>query len=358
MPIIYRYLVRETLKYFAIITLMVIGIYVAVDFFEKVDDFMEAGLPFTRVFRFFLFKIPFIVAQITPVGFLLAILVVFGLMNKNNEMTALRTSGVNVAFLLKPILSMGFLFSLFLLFMAEVVVPITVADANYIWQREVRKEKAVTAEGKNIWIKGERSIIHIKLYTVVDNTIRGVTLNFFDPDFRLSRRIDAYEGRFENGRWRLFDIMEQTLDRAEDRYQTVFVDERFETLGFVPDDLKRVTKKSEEMGFKELLAYIRKVEAEGYDATIYRVDLYAKFSFPLVCFVLSFVGAGISFRGRLKDGLPMSITYGIGIAFLYWIFYSFCVSLGYAEMLPPLIAVTTANFVFLCFGGMILINTD
>ncbi len=358
MPIVYKYLVRETVKYFAVITLMVIGIYVAVDFFEKIDDFMEAGLPLTKVVSFFLFKIPFIVAQITPVGFLLAILVVFGLMNKNNEITALKTSGVSVFFLLKPILSMGLLFSLFLFFMAEAVVPITVVNANHIWQREVRKEKAVTSEGKNIWIKGDHSIIHIKHYTPVDDTIRGVTINFFDKDFKLARRIDARKGRFEQGRWRLNDIMEQEREGNAERYRTKFADERFETLGFIPDDLNRVAKNSEEMGFKELLSYIRKVEAEGYDATIYQVDLYAKFSFPLVCFVLSVVGAGISFKGRLKDGLPVSITYGIGTAFLYWIFYSFCVSLGYGEMLPPVIAVGTANFIFLCLGGLILINAD
>ena len=49
-------------------------------------------------------------------------------------------------------------------------------------------------------------------------------------------------------------------------------------------------------------------------------------------------------------GLPVIIALGIGTAFLYWIFYSFCLSLGYGEMLPPAIAAWTANLVFLCFS--------
>ena len=51
---------------------------------------MEAGLPFSKAFIFFFFNIPFIISQITPIGILLAVLVVFGLMSKNNEIIALK----------------------------------------------------------------------------------------------------------------------------------------------------------------------------------------------------------------------------------------------------------------------------
>ena len=47
MPILYRYIVREVIKTFALMLAMVIGIYLAVDFFEKIDDFLEVGIPLT-----------------------------------------------------------------------------------------------------------------------------------------------------------------------------------------------------------------------------------------------------------------------------------------------------------------------
>ena len=358
MSIINRYLTREILKYFAIILAMVIGIYVAVDFFEKIDDFMESGLPLSKALTFFLFKTPLIVAQITPVGILLAVLVVLGLMNKNNEMIALKSSGVSVYYLLKPILLLGFLFSILLFLLSEIIVPITVVRANDIWRREVRQEAAVTSDEKNLWIKGNRKITHIKYYQTVKQTIYGITLNYFDNNFILIRRLDARKGIYHQGRWQLYDIMEQKLSKADGKYQIIFYEDRFEDLDFKPDDLKRVIKKSEEMSFKELWFYIHRIEDEGYDATTLKVDLYAKFAFPFVCFILCIVGVGIALRSRIKEGLPVSIVYGIGIAFLYWIFYSFCVSLGYGEMLPPLIAVGTANFVFLCFGTLIVLHAD
>ena len=71
MTIISRYLTREIIKLFVLILAMVIGIYVTVDFFEKIDDFMEKGVPVTRAFVMFVFKSPFIISQIPPLFFLM-----------------------------------------------------------------------------------------------------------------------------------------------------------------------------------------------------------------------------------------------------------------------------------------------
>lgn len=358
MPIIYRYLAIQISKYFGIVLVSVIGIYVVVDFFEKIDDFMEAGLPLSKAFVFFLFKIPFIVAQIIPVCILLAVLIVFGLMTRNNEIVALKSAGVRIYYLLKPVLIIGLFFSIILFFLFEVIVPITMAKSNQIWLREVRKESIVISKEKNIWIKGNRMITHAKYYNPTEKALFGVVLNKFDEDFRLIRRVDAKKGVYRQGKWFLYEVMEQNLNKENMNYDVTFHEKRVEKFNFLPDDLKRVIKKSEEMTFKELLAYIKKVEAEGYNATIYRVDLYAKTAFPFVCIIMCMVGTGITVRGKIKEGLPVVIAYGIGIAFLYWIFYSFCLSLGYGEMLPPWIAAWTANLVFLCFGALTLMNAE
>ena len=109
------------------------------------------------------------------------------------------------------------------------------------------------------------------------------------------------------------------------------------------------------MGLAELGRYIRKVEREGYGATRYRVDYHSKIAAPFVCIFLSVLGAGIALRGNMREGMPVSITYGLGIAFLYWIFNSFCLSLGYAEMMPPVIAAWLANLVFFSIAGFLLL---
>jgi len=150
--------------------------------------------------------------------------------------------------------------------------------------------------------------------------------------------------------------MEQVLDTKKGKYNITFRNNKTEKLNLLPENLNTVAKKSEEMTFRELYAYIKKVEAEGYDATIYQVDLYAKIAFPFICIIMCMVGTGLAARGTVREGMPVVIAYGIGTAFIYWIFYSFCLSLGYGEMLPPAIAAWTSNLVFFQFWSADIIK--
>jgi lipopolysaccharide export system permease protein len=358
MKILYLYLARESLRYFVIILSMVIGIYIAVDFFEKIDDFMETGVPISRALLYFLLKIPSIVAQIIPVCVMLTLVILFGMMNRNNEIVALKSNGISVYSLFKPALFAGIGSCMVLFFLAEAVVPLTMAKANRIWLGEVRKKPVMISKTKNIWIKDNRSITHIKYYNSAKNTLSGVTINYFGNNFKLVGRIDAEKGFFHQGKWILQSVMEQKFDPSRDNHVVEFYDEKETDLGYRPDDFNRVVKKADEMNIFELMAYIRRVEDEGYDATHYRVDLNAKIAFPVICIIMSMVGTGIAVNHKIKDALPVAVAIGIGIVFVFWIFYSFCLSLGYGEMLPPFIAAWAANIVFLCFGGLALIYAE
>ena len=358
MNIIVRFISREIVKYFSLVLVMVIGIYVAVDFLEKVDDFMEAGIGLSRMVTFFIYEIPFIVSQIAPVALLLAVLIAFGLMSKHNEIIALKSSGISIYYLIRPVLVIGIGFSLGLGVLSELIVPATRVKANHIWRQEVRKEAAIASREKNIWVKGNRSILHIKYYNPATGTINGVSLNRFDDAFRLVMRLDARSGKFENGLWQLSDVIRQRFAKDIRPPLVKLAEAVAIDLELVPADLSRVVKKSDEMGFVELHRYIRKVEAEGYDAVKYRTDLHAKFAFPLVCVIMCLAGIGIAVRGNTRGSLPISIAFGIGLAFLYWVFSSFCMSLGYGEMLPPWIAAWMANFLFFCFCGFLLLNAE
>ena len=75
MSILDRYLIKEIIKHFAIVLVAGTGIYLVVDFFENVDNFLAAGLTVMRMFQFLQLKLPLITVQITPVGILLAVLI-------------------------------------------------------------------------------------------------------------------------------------------------------------------------------------------------------------------------------------------------------------------------------------------
>lgn len=354
MKLIHRYLTSEVLRIFIIILTMVVGLVMVVDYLSNLDEFVESGIAGSRVLAFVLLKIPFMLVLIIPVGLLLSIQIVFGLMSKNNELAALKSGGVSIYFLIKPLIGLGVLLSITIFVLSNSLVPGTIRKANEIQRVEIRKHAAVATRAQNIWIKGDRSIAHIHYYHVLQKTAYGLTLSFFDAEFRLARRLDARQGVPHEGRWELTDVIEQIRSPETGKYKIRFHQRLFEPIHLETEDLNRVSRRSEEMSLKDLRDYIRKVEAEGYDATPYRVDFQAKIAFPFVSVIFCLLGIGIAARDKMRIGMPLSVSAGIASAFLYWILYSFCLSLGYGGWLPAVPAAWSANFIFLCAGLIVL----
>ncbi len=358
MTILDRYLVKEILKYFVIVLAVVVGLYLIVEFFNKADNFLEAGLSISRLIRYFQLKLPQIIVQITPIGILLAVLVAFGLMNKHNEIIALKSGGVSIYFLLRAVLAIAVFLSILLFFLSEVVVPITINKANRIWLNEVKKNPVLATRRNNIWIKGNRTIYFIKYFNPQNQSISGVTLNYFDKAFKLKKRIDATRGVYQKSKWILTDSMEQVRDEKSATYAVRIYPQQAVDIDLLPEDLKGVFKKSDEMNVAELISYIREVELEGYDATTFRVDLHARFAFPVLSIIVCIIGIGIGVKRKGREGPSVSIALGAAMVFLYWVLHSFCVSLGYGGLLPPIIAAWISNIIFSCYAVLNLLNAE
>lgn len=358
MSVLARYVTREIIHHCCVVLAAVAAIFLAVDFFENIDDFLEAGVSMAPALGYFLFRIPYIIAQVLPIGLLLAILITFGIMSKRNELIALKSNGVSVFHLFKPVAALGILCTLLLFCLSERVVPAAMARANRIWLQDVEKVSTLAIQEKNIWLKGDHAIFNITQYDPVNQVMYGFSAHYMNDRFQLIRRLDAEQGQYVDNQWVFENLLSQELNPTNGQPDVSYHDRQALTIELLPDDLKQVAKSSDEMSFQELFELIQKVETEGYDATRYRVDLHTKIAFPAVCLIMCFIGTGISVRGKLKEGLPVIIAYGMAIAFLYWIVLSFCVSLGYGEILPPVVAAWAANLLFLCGGGLLLMNAE
>ena len=296
MTILYRYVTREILTSFLIVLTAVLSIYMAIDFIEKIDNFLEAGVPASRCVTYLLYKLPLIFVQIAPVGFLLSILVALGLMSKNHEVIALKSCGIGKSRLLNPTLVLGVLFCGGLFVVGEMLVPVFMAKANQIWLQEVRKKNIYASRPNDIWMRAGRQIIHIKQYAPAEKRVSGITIHTFDDNFRLIQRIDAPSGAFDNSRWQLTDAVVQIFGDDGGAHQLELHDTLAVDIDLNPDDLAQAAKRSDEMGLAELGHYIEKVEGEGYTATRYRVDYHSKIATPFVCIFLSVLGVAIALR--------------------------------------------------------------
>jgi len=355
MTILDRYISQQIIRYFGATFALVTVIYMIADFFEKIDNLMESGLPVSKAALYFLSRIP--VEHLIPASTLLSVMVVFGLMNKHNEIIALKTGGVSIYRLMKAPFVLGVLFSLVLLMFSEILLPIVRSNANRIWLEEV-KNVQVNAQRQDIWLKGQRAIYHIQFFDPVRMRAFDVSLSFFDADFKITRRIDAREGEYLEEQWVFSDVMEQVRHPEDGSFAVRNLDQLILPLDFEPLDLKHVVKDSDEMSLPELADYIQTAKSEGYDATPYRVDLHAKIAYPLVCVILSIIAVSIAGRGRRGENLAIVVVTGIGLAFCFWALHGFSLSLGYAGMLPPLIAAWLPNFIYFFTAAVLLMRAE
>ncbi len=355
MTLVSRYICRQILGYFVAALFIVVFVYLAIDFFARIDKFLAASARWESIGAYFLLKTPLIISQMIPLCLLLAVLVTFGLMKKNNELTALESCGINPASLLRPVFVIGISMSVALFIFSEVVVPISTAKANMVSAKARGKKRYIASVRENIWIRFPGGIFHARFFDPKDKSLLGVTIYEFDQDFRMTRRYDARRAAFQKEGWVLYSCMVQQASAPGGFFNAKFHDKVKVGLDISPKELSMVEQKPEEMSFLSLAAYIRRMEAEGYDASRFKVDLWAKTAFPGVCLIVALIGAGIPLRRKRPGGTAASFAYGIIVAFSYWTVYSFFISLGYGGIFPPWLSAWGTNILFLAGAGFLLL---
>jgi lipopolysaccharide export system permease protein len=77
--------------------------------------------------------------------------------------------------------------------------------------------------------------------------------------------------------------------------------------------------------------------------------LNKKLAFPLISAVLALIAVPIAL-GTRRGGIPLAVTLGVAVCFLYQISMYFSRTLGLSGTLPPLLSAWTANLIFSLFG--------
>jgi len=341
-----RYLSREFLKFFLLVLLSFVLLFLIVDFFEKLAFLLRKSASFEQALSYFFFRIPMMISFTIPAAVLLSALLTFGSLSRNSEIVAMRANGISLYRSSVPLLILSFLIALFTFVFSELITPYTNAKAEYIRRVDIqKKELQGIFQQEQIWYRGARGIYSFKLFDPERNVLQGITLNYLDRQMRLFMRVDAERALWERDHWIFYNLLIVRFDAAGfpimERYQEKILD-----LPEKPTDFQIIQKDSEQMGYFELRKYVRKIRSEGFDATRYLADLHGKIAFPFVCILLAIIGISFSLKTERSGGLAGSLFVGLIIGFSYWILFAFAMSLGRSGKIPPLLAAWLANLIF------------
>ena len=346
MRVISRYIFVELAKIIAICIGVFVALYLVVDFFERIDDFIEAELPLSLAVQFFFLKLPLIVQQGIPMGVLMGTLITLGLMARTNELMALKASGVSPVFVVGPVLVFAFILSVLDFAFSEYLVPLTSTRTNYIWNVKVKDRPVPTSfSQEKIWYKSGHVLYNIRVLHPKERLLEGVTIYMFDSNFHLTKRLDAKRGQWDGQSWIFADgiCIQRT---ANGDFSTEKFHRRRVELDQRPQDFQHLEKAVEEMTIGELGRYVARIRSEGYDATRYRVDFHAKISFPFTPVVMALLGIAVALYQGKRGGIAVGVAVSVALAFLYVLIFQLVLSLGYTGNLQPVVAAWTPNIFF------------
>ncbi|HOD34485.1 MAG TPA: LPS export ABC transporter permease LptG [Syntrophales bacterium] len=346
MTIISRYITREFLVLFSLVLLSFLSIYLIVDFFERIRMFLSNHATIGQMASYFLYTLPMVVAQAVPVSVLLATLLTFGMFSKNHELVALKASGISMYRAAVPVLSMAAVACVLVFFLNEFVTPYTNQMARQIKLVEIQKQKKTGVFKQNqVWFRAKNSIYSFTIFDPEKNTLQGISINYFNSDFTLTKRIDARSASWAGDHWTFSDVL---VTRFPEGQPPVIekIDSMVADIPEEPSDFQVVQKSADEMGYVELQRYIQKIREEGYDVTRYETDLHGKIAFTLVSIFVVMIGIAFSMRPERSGGVAQGITAGLIIGFSYWILFALCISLGRSGTLAPMLSAWLPNLIF------------
>jgi len=323
------------------------GIYLLIDFFEKVDDFISAGAPPALYFTYFLSTLPLIIVQLTALALLMGAFMTIGGLSRSGELTAMRAGGLSLLRITRPLLLAAVAITALIILVQEMVLPLSTRYTREVFDQRIRGNQEITTTRHQIWLRVDNRIIHIGQADPDSGELRQVTYYSVDPLFRVSNRVDAAYARFKDNAWTLHKVVERTFDpdSGEMASSRQSAEAPF-ALGKMPDDFRSTDLRQWELNFFDLRRLVRQLQNEGSDPTRYRVDMHSHLASPFACLVMVLLGIPFALQRGRNSSLAMGIVVSIATGVTYFILHSMTIAFGYSGILPPFVATWAANVLF------------
>lgn len=359
MILLNRYLITQFAKNFALVASGFIAIYLIIDFLDKSDNFREAGKPLGTTLQFFLLNIPFILDQLGPVLILLSGVITLGILNHNNELTAMKAGGIPLKNIIKPLIAAGICSTLLFLIMAQWLLPQTISTTNQIWHEEIQGKVPLGVHRNNrFYYKGSEGFYSFEW---PDST------KYAFKNFSYSRWNEAYNLRsMITSKWAVWDNKEWTLTHGqvqEKRGRAEYTTEDFETLDIPlpesPEHFFIPEYRSAELSITGLFRDIFKKESDTGQTEAW-ANFFGRISYILLGLPLLLLGLPILIIVYTKWGrdLSLAIPASCGIAFIAWGGWGALQSLAKAGYLSPFFAASAIHLFFAIFGLILLRNQE
>jgi len=341
-----RYILQKFLTTFVFMVLLIVAVVLAIDFAEKLDDFIEKKAPLDQVLlRYYLNYAPFIANLLTPICVFLAVIFVTSKLTQDTETTAILCSGVSFYRFLAPYLVGAGLLAAGSFYLNGYLVPRAMRDRmefDYTYLKQ-----ATTFEGRNIHRKiAPNGYVYFESFDSKTLTAYMPTLERFDDQDNLLEKIEAQRMQWHDSlkRWTLYEVRTRTIapGKGHQLGQQTQLDT---TILLTPDDILKRDNYTKTLDLNELQDKIALERLRGSDfLNDLILERHERFAYPFAAPILTLLGVSLSTKKR-RGGIARQIGVGLILTFIY--IFVLVIARGLAgDSFPPGIAVWVPNALF------------
>ena len=300
--------------------------------------------------------LPPMVGYTIPVSILTAVMITYGNLSQNNELRAMRASGVHLFQVVMPALAIGVILSLGMFVFNDQVA----SNSRFELRRTTKKlfikyPKAIIEPGR--FVKLSDKIIFLTKRLEGDDLFDIVAYEVEETD-KPVRTIIAERGQIVSAEAvnemtvRLFN---GSISNAEDKGVNTI---QFQSYEFPPIDTKeidRMRKKQKDLTLAEILIRLNdQANLSRKDIVRLKTAFHHRIAFSCASFIFVLIGVPIAILVR-RGEIVVSFGISMGVTCIYYILFVGAKSLATQAGFPPFIVMWLPN-VLLAFLGIHLIK--
>lgn len=359
------YVIREFFQLFLFVLISFVLLMLLFTSFELVGDIVRNHIALTIVGAYLFHLTPSMVYQIAPLAVLIAVLVTFGVLNRNSEIIAMKATGISLYRLVIPVVSIAAILSAGMFFFNEYYVPQANRQQEQLRATIKGHPPQTFLHPEQKWMFGQGQagqtgrIYYYQFFDPDRNEFANMSVFEFDPhSFSLTKRIYASRVFWDDtkGTWVFQGGWIRAMNGANVTEYSEFSSEQFPEVHEDPGYFKKESLQSQEMNFSQLEDYIRDLRQSGFDTMRLRVALWQKLTYPLVAIVMAILAIPFALSMGRRGSLT-SIAVAITVALAYWVAEGLFGAMGTVNYLPAAVAAWTPDILFGLTGGYLLLRT-
>lgn len=330
-----NYILRAFIPTFFICLIIISGIYIIVDLFQKLEDFLEMGSnAFSTGIQYYMYLFPVMVFQFFPAVILIAVSIVLVRLMKNRELLAMQVAGISFYRILLPV----FVITVFMSFASfgdqEWIVPRLAQRLESLQQASFSGDIQ-----RNLLLedKENNSLFRIWRYNNKTQHMQSVFVLARYENKRKKFTISAEEGKWlGDNKWLFSKVVKHKYDEQGRWVAPVLQIESMEFESAVtPVELGEKRLDTSLLSFKQLKELCRKEPDNPRNSVLF----HSRISYTLTHFVLLLLGIPLVVG---FEGLSRNLFLRVGLCVLSCgIFYAIsfiCSNLGNTGMIHPILA--------------------